>query len=76
MLESLRLWPMLKGYRGQPAVDIDRLIEVMIRFSLLVADFPEIREFDINPLLVSPERIVALDAASHVGDRHCFSEIL
>jgi acetyltransferase len=64
MLESLGCWPMLVGYRGQAPVAIDRLIEVMIRFSCLVADYPEIREFDINPLRVSPEGVIALDAAA------------
>lgn len=64
MLESLGCWPLLQGYRGQPAVAIDKLIEVMIRFSCLVADYPEIQEFDINPLHVSPEGVTVLDAAA------------
>jgi acetyltransferase len=64
MLESLRSWPMLQGFRGSPPVNIDRLTEVMIRFSCLIADYPEIREFDINPLLVTPDDAVALDAAA------------
>jgi acetyltransferase len=69
MLESLGCWPMLEGYRGQPPVAVDRLIEVMIRFSCLVADYPEIREFDINPLRVSPAGVIALDALALL-DRH------
>ena len=64
MLESLRVWPMLRGYRGRPIVNLDRLTEVMIRFSFLIADYPEIKEFDINPLLVTAaDEVVALDAA-------------
>jgi acetyltransferase len=62
MLESLKSWPLLQGYRGKPGVDIDRLIEVIMRFSYLVADYPEIKEIDVNPLLVTPEDAVALDA--------------
>ncbi|NQV23746.1 MAG: bifunctional acetate--CoA ligase family protein/GNAT family N-acetyltransferase [Rhodopirellula sp.] len=62
MLESLRSWPLLQGYRGRPAVDVDRLVEVLIRFSYLVADYPEILEIDVNPLLVTPRDVVALDA--------------
>ena len=61
-LESLRVWPLLSGFRGHEAVDIDRLIEVLIRFSYLVADYPEIVEFDVNPLLATPDSVVALDA--------------
>ena len=62
MLASLRSWPMLKGFRGRKAVDIDRLVEMLIRFSYLVADHPEIQELDINPLLVTPDTVLALDA--------------
>jgi len=64
MLESLACWPLLQGYRGQPPVAVDKLIEVMIRFSCLVADYPEIREFDINPLLASEQGVIALDAVA------------
>ena len=62
MLESLKIWPLLQGYRGRPAVDVDGLIEALIRLSYLVADFPEIAELDINPLLVGPDGVLALDA--------------
>lgn len=62
MLESLKSWPLLQGYRGKPAVNIDRLIEVIMRFSYLIADYPEIKELDVNPLLVTPEDVIALDA--------------
>ncbi len=62
MLESLRCWPLLNGYRGRPPVDVDGLVEVLIRMSLLVAQTPNIKELDINPLLVTPDGVTALDA--------------
>jgi acetyltransferase len=63
MLESLRAWPLLLGYRGrQPVANVDRLIETLLRFSALVADFPEIRELDANPVLVRDDRVIVLDA--------------
>ena len=62
MLESLKSWPLLQGYRGTPGANIDRLIEILMRFSYLVADYPQIKELDVNPLLVTPEEVVALDA--------------
>jgi acetyltransferase len=62
MLESLKVWPLLQGYRGRPRVNTDRLIETIIRLSYLVADYPEIRELDVNPLLVTPLDVIALDA--------------
>jgi len=62
MIESLKIYPFLKGYRGAPAKDIEKLIEVIIRLSYLAADYPEIVELDINPLLVATNDVIALDA--------------
>lgn len=61
-LESLKSWPLLQGWRGRPGVNIDRLIEIIMRFSYLVADYPEIKELDVNPLLVTSDDVIALDA--------------
>jgi len=62
MIESLKIYPMLKGYRGSAPKNIDKLIEVMIRLSYLAADYPEIEELDINPIIVTTTDVVALDA--------------
>ena len=62
MLEDLKIWPLLRGYRGKPPVDLDRMIEAMIRLSYLAADSPEILELDINPLLAGSGGILAVDA--------------
>jgi len=62
MIESLKIYPLLKGYRGLPPKNIDKLIQVLIRLSYLAADYPEITELDINPLLVTTEDVIALDA--------------
>jgi len=62
MLRSLRSWPLLEGYRGQPGVDLDALVEVLVRLSCLVADQPAIDSLDINPLLATPDGAKALDA--------------
>lgn len=62
MLESLKTWPLLEGYRGSPPVNLERLVEIMVRLSYLAADYPEISELDINPLLVGENDVVALDA--------------
>jgi acetyltransferase len=52
----------LKGVRGRKPIDKDALSSLLVRFSELVAEQPRIAEIDINPLLASPERIIALDA--------------
>jgi acetyltransferase len=62
MLESLKIYPLLKGYRGSKPKNTDRLIQVIIRLSYLAADYPEILELDINPLLVTAGEAIALDA--------------
>ncbi|MGC9529599.1 MAG: GNAT family N-acetyltransferase [Candidatus Bipolaricaulaceae bacterium] len=62
MLESLRSWKLVQGYRGRPGANLDKLVEALMRFSYLIADFPEIKELDINPLLATPDEVVALDA--------------
>ena len=48
MLESLKIYPLLEGYRGDTKKNIDKLIEALIRMSYLAADYPEIKELDIN----------------------------
>ncbi len=62
LVDQLRMRPLLHGYRGRPAADVDKLVEVLVRLSYLAADFPEVAELDINPLLVTAEGVVALDA--------------
>jgi len=62
MIERTRIFTALKGVRGRAPVDLAALDELLVRFSLLVAEQRWISEIDINPLLASPDRLVALDA--------------
>ncbi len=62
MMEQTRIFTALKGVRGRPPVDLEALEALMVRFSELVTEHPRIKEIDINPLLASPERLLALDA--------------
>ena len=62
LMERTRIYEALKGVRGRKAVDLAALEQLLVRFSHLVAEQPWIAEIDINPLLVSPEGFVALDA--------------
>ena len=62
MMEQTRIYEALKGVRGRKAVDLTALARLMVRFSQLVVEQPEIKEIDINPLLVSSDRLLALDA--------------
>jgi len=62
MVSEIRTFPLLKGTRGERPVDIDSIVEGIQRLSCLAADFPEIQELDINPLVVSETGAIALDA--------------
>jgi acetyltransferase len=62
MIESLKIYPLLKGYRGRAPKNITKLIEVMIRLSYLAADYPEIEELEVNPIIVTSDDVTALDA--------------
>ncbi|OQY26531.1 MAG: hypothetical protein B6I38_11205 [Anaerolineaceae bacterium 4572_5.1] len=55
MLSEIRTKALLDGVRGNPPVDKKALIDIILRMGQLVQDFPEIVEFDINPLIVYPE---------------------
>ena len=62
MMEKTKVLTALKGVRGRKPVDLDALDHLVVRFSQLVAEQPYIKELDINPLLASPDRLLALDA--------------
>jgi acetyltransferase len=62
MMEHTKIYTALRGVRGRPPVPLAALEELMVRFSQLVVEQPWIAEIDINPLLASPERLLALDA--------------
>ncbi|MGB7864263.1 MAG: GNAT family N-acetyltransferase, partial [Candidatus Sulfotelmatobacter sp.] len=62
MMEQTKIFTALKGVRGRKPVDMAALEQLLVRFSQLVVEQPWIAEIDINPLLASPERLLALDA--------------
>jgi len=62
LMEQTRIFRALQGIRGRNAIDFAALEALLVRFSQLVAEQPRIREIDINPLLASPDGMLALDA--------------
>jgi acetyltransferase len=62
MMEQTKIYKALKGVRGRKPVDLQALEVLMVRFSALVAEQRWIKEIDINPLLASPDGLIALDA--------------
>ena len=62
LMEETRIYRVLKnGFRNKPPADLSKLEEVLVRFSNMIIDFPEIKEVDINPLIVSGDQVYAVD---------------
>jgi acetyltransferase len=62
MIGRTRISRLLAGYRGEPAADTEALCRAIAAVSDLAVDLPEILELDINPLVVDPAGVCALDA--------------
>jgi len=69
LLEQTRIFKALSGVRGRKPVDIAALEALLVRFSRLIVENPAIKEADINPLVASPDRIIALDARFVLHDK-------
>ena len=76
MMERTRIFEALGGVRGRAPVDVGSLEKLLVRFSQLVVEQPWIKELDINPLLASPERLIALDARVVLHDPETHEEDL
>ncbi len=66
LIQRTRVSRLLEGYRDTPSVDQDAIIDVLIRVSDLICEFPEIQELDINPLIAGPDGAIAVDARIRV----------
>jgi acetyltransferase len=62
LIEQTQIFKALKGVRGRKAVNLSGLESLLVRFSQLVIEQTSIAEIDINPLVASPDRLLALDA--------------
>lgn len=62
LMEQTKIYKALEGVRGRAAADMTLLEQVLVRFSQFVVEQPRIKEVDVNPLLVSSEGVLALDA--------------
>jgi len=62
MMERTKIYAALKGVRGRKPVDLAAMEELLVRFSCLVLQQPRISEIEMNPLMASDNRLIALDA--------------
>jgi acetate---CoA ligase (ADP-forming) len=70
MIDGIRGVKLLKGFRGRPPVDLDQLIDVLVRIGRLVADHPRIVEIDLNPFIAHDEaaRGGVVDVRIRIGE--------
>ena len=68
LIESTRIYRLLRGFRNKPAVDLKGLALCLVKLSSLAVQHPAIRELDINPLLIDEKGMLALDARIEVED--------
>ncbi|MDW8021930.1 MAG: GNAT family N-acetyltransferase [Nitrososphaerota archaeon] len=62
LMEETKIYKLLKhGFRNKPPVNLAKLEEILVRFSNMIVDFPEIKEVDINPLIASDNEFYAVD---------------
>lgn len=62
MITEVRANPILKGYRGQPPADIKAIVEILMNTSRLVMEHQEIKELDLNPIMVYEKGAKTVDA--------------
>jgi len=70
MLNELRTAPLLRGYRGRPAADVPATVRLVAQMSRLAVEHPEIREADLNPVIVGRAADGAIPVDARVVIRH------
>lgn len=69
MVDATRIAKLLHGYRDEPPAAIDGIVGVLCALSAIATDLPDLLELDINPLLVDPSGVIALDARIRISER-------
>jgi len=62
MIGEIKAYPLLKGYRGLPPADIDAIVKILVNTSRLVMEHQEIKELDLNPIMVYEKGAKTVDA--------------
>jgi acetyltransferase len=62
IMEETKVYQLLKGYRNMPPANLKLLEEILVQFSQMLVDFPQLKEVDINPLFIDEKEALALDA--------------
>ena len=68
MIQEIKGYPILAGYRGQPVVDLLPLADCLLAVAQIAEEYPEIVEIDLNPVFAYPEGILVADARIIMGE--------
>jgi acetyltransferase len=74
IMEETKVYQLLKGYRNVPPANIKLLEEIMVRFSQMLVDFPQLKEVDINPLFIDENEAFAFDARIAIDKGRVFQK--
>lgn len=66
-IRGLRMWPLLDGFRGAEPGAVDSLVRCLVSLAQLSSDVPELSEVDLNPVIVTPDAAVIVDAKVRLG---------
>ena len=66
-LAALRTWPLLNGYRGEAPVDVDAVVDLIVRVGDFAADRPDVLELDLNPVVLTPDGACCVDVKLRLG---------
>jgi acetyltransferase len=75
MMEETKVYQLLKGYRNNPPANVKLLEEILVRFSQMLVDFPQLKEVDINPLFIDEKEALAIDARIVIDKERVFAKL-
>ncbi|MEM3823648.1 MAG: bifunctional acetate--CoA ligase family protein/GNAT family N-acetyltransferase [Candidatus Bathyarchaeia archaeon] len=75
LMEETKVYQLLKGYRNVPPANLKLLEELIVRFSQLLIDFPQLKEVDINPLFIDENDAVIIDARIVIDKEKVFQKL-
>lgn len=75
IMEETKVYQLLKGYRNMPPANLKLLDEIMVAFSQMLVDFPQLKEVDINPLFINETEAFAFDARIVIDRKKVFEKI-
>jgi acyl-CoA synthetase (NDP forming) len=61
MINEIKGYPILEGYRGKDPADISALVEIILKISKLIEENPQIKELELNPIFAYREKAIAID---------------